>query len=105
VPRELLDAPENLPKEGSRQVAFRKLEHEVPSVPNETSARLEEPLLETRQRPTLDGDGQDQPAQQIAEAVGDDPEQEADLVGPEAVTGEARPMDGGFALLAVPRWL
>ena len=33
------------------------------------------------------------------EVVGDDAEQEADLVGPEAVAREARPMSGGFALL------
>jgi hypothetical protein len=35
---------ENLPKEASRQVAFGKLKHEVPSVPDEASAGLEEPL-------------------------------------------------------------
>jgi hypothetical protein len=41
MPCEPFDAPENLPKEVSRQVAFGKLEHEVPSVPNETPAGLE----------------------------------------------------------------
>ena len=41
--------------------------------------------------PALDGEGQDQPAQEIAEVVGDDPEEQPDLVGPEAVAREARP--------------
>jgi hypothetical protein len=61
VPGESLDAPKNLPKETSRQVAFGKLKHEVPSVPEEASAGLEEPLLEARQRPVLDGQRQGQP--------------------------------------------
>ena len=41
---------------------------------------FEQPLLETREGPALDGDGQDEPTQQIAEVVGDDPEQQADLI-------------------------
>jgi len=43
-----LDAPENLPKEGPRQVAFGQLQDEIPSVPNEAPAGLEEPLIEMR---------------------------------------------------------
>jgi hypothetical protein len=38
-------------------------------------AGLEEPLLEARQGPALDGEGQDEPPQQIAEVVGDDPQE------------------------------
>jgi hypothetical protein len=78
-------------------------------MPDEASARLEEPLLEARQRPALDGNRQDQPAQQIAEVVGDDPEQQADLVRAEAVARETRSMGSFLALFdpcsAVPRWL
>src|SRR6266851_2690793 len=48
VPRESLDAAENLPKEASRQVAFGESQGEVPGMPDEASARLEQPLLETR---------------------------------------------------------
>jgi hypothetical protein len=48
VPCEPLDAAENLPKEGSRQVAFGKLQGEVPGMPDEASAGLEDPLLEAR---------------------------------------------------------
>src|SRR2546425_5844041 len=99
VPCESLDAPENLPKEGPRQVAVSQLQDEVQGMPNEAPAGLEEPLLETRQRPALDGEGQDQPAQEIAEVVGDNPEEQADLIGPEPVTGEPGPVGGGFALL------
>ena len=41
VPRESLDVPEDLPKEGPRQVAFGKLEDEVPRMPDEAPAGLE----------------------------------------------------------------
>ena len=62
MPRESLDALENLPKETPRQVAFGELQVEVPGMPNEAPARLEQPLLETREGPALDGDGQNEPA-------------------------------------------
>src|SRR5207253_7691946 len=45
---ESFDASENLPKEGPRQVAFGQLQDEVPGMPNEAPAGLEEPLLETQ---------------------------------------------------------
>jgi hypothetical protein len=92
MPRESLDAPDNLPKQALRQVAFGQLEDEVPRMPDEGPAGLEQPLLETHQGPALDGDGQDQSAQQIAEVVGDDPEEQPDLIGPEPMTGEAGPV-------------
>ena len=78
----------------STTVTFGQLEDEVPGVPNESATGLEQRLLQTREGPTLDGDRQNQPTQQVAEVVGDDPEQEADLVGPEPVAGEARPVAG-----------
>ena len=56
---------------------------------DETSAGLEEPLLQARERPALDGERQDEPAQEITPVVGDNPQEQAHLVGPEAVTGEA----------------
>jgi hypothetical protein len=68
-------------------------------MPDEAAAGLEQPLLETREGPALDGDGQNQPAQQIAEVVGDHPEEQPEIIGPEAITGEARPMGGRFAPL------
>ena len=70
MPGEPLDAPDDLPKEGPGQVTLGKLEHEVPRMPDQAPAGLEEPLLEARQGPSLDGDGQNQPTQQIAEVVG-----------------------------------
>ena len=48
IPRESLDAPEDLPKEGRGQVALGQLEDEVPGMSDESSAGLEEPQLETR---------------------------------------------------------
>ena len=56
-PREPLDALENLPQEAPCQVAFGKLQDEVPGRSNEASARFEQPLLETRQGPALDETG------------------------------------------------
>jgi hypothetical protein len=44
MPRESLDAPEDLPKEAPRQLAFGKLEREVPRVPNQAPAECEEGL-------------------------------------------------------------
>jgi len=44
VPRESLDAPEDLPKEAPRQVALGPLEAEVPRMSDEPPAGLEEPL-------------------------------------------------------------
>ena len=44
------------------QVAFSQLKDEVPRMPDEAATSLEEPLLETRQRPALDGERQDQSA-------------------------------------------
>src|SRR5262245_51611258 len=72
MPRESLDAPENLPEEAPGQVALGQLEDEVSGVPNEAPAGLEQPLLETRQRPALDSERQNEPAQEVAEVVGDD---------------------------------
>jgi len=53
----LLDALEHLTKEIYRQVAFGELQDEGSGMPDEASARLEQPLLKTRERPALDGDG------------------------------------------------
>jgi hypothetical protein len=55
--REPLDTPENLPKHAPGQVAFGELQGEVPGMPDEAAAGLEESLLQARQRPALDGPG------------------------------------------------
>ena len=99
MPREALDAPQNLPEEVSRQVVVGRLQSEVPGMPNEAATRLEQALLKARQRPALDGERQGEPTEQIAEVVGDDPEQEADLVRAEAMAREASPVGGGLAFL------
>jgi len=70
-------------------------------MPDQASAGLEESLLETRQRPVLDGLGEGESAQEIPEVVRDDPQEQPHLIGPEAVTGESRPV-GGFLALPDP---
>ena len=75
MPREPFDAPDDLRKQALSQLAFGQLQDEVPGMSDEASACPEQPPLETREGPALDGDGQDEPAQEIAEIVGDDPEE------------------------------
>jgi hypothetical protein len=58
MPRAPLDTPEDLPKEALRQVAFGQLEDEVPRMPDQAAAGLEQPLLQARQRPSLNGKGE-----------------------------------------------
>jgi len=75
VPPQALDALENLSKERPGQVTFGELQREVPRVPDQPPARLEEPLLDAPERPVLDG-GRHQPTEQVAEVIGDDAEQQ-----------------------------
>ena len=49
MPRESLDAPENLLEEAPRQVALGELQDEVPGMPDQASAGLERSLLQTGQ--------------------------------------------------------
>jgi len=56
-------------------VALGELQDEVPRIPDQATAGLEQPLLEAGQLPTLDSERQDEPPQEIAEVVGDDPEE------------------------------
>src|SRR5260370_11288962 len=89
MPPEARDAPEDLPKERGCQVALGQLQDEVSGVLNEAATGLEQPLLKAREGPVLDGERQDKPAQEIAEIVGDDAQEQPDLVGPKVVAGEA----------------
>jgi hypothetical protein len=66
MPRESLDAPENLPEQARRQVALGELQDEVPDMLDQASAGLEE-SLGACQRPALDGTGEGLAAQ--AEAL------------------------------------
>jgi hypothetical protein len=50
VPAESLDARHDLPEQKACQVAFHELKREVPGMPDEPAAGLEEPLLEARAR-------------------------------------------------------
>src|SRR2546422_5758615 len=51
IPCEPLDAPDDLRKQALSQLAFGQLQDEVPGMPDEASAGLEQALLEARQRP------------------------------------------------------
>ncbi|HEV2054093.1 MAG TPA: hypothetical protein VGV06_02845 [Methylomirabilota bacterium] len=82
MPRESLDAPEDLLKQAPRQVAFGQLEHEVPSMPDEAPAGLEQPLLKVRQRRTSNRKGESEPTQEVADIIGDDPEEQPHRAGP-----------------------
>src|SRR2546427_186260 len=53
MPRESLDAPENLPKERRRQGALGQLEDEVAGMSDEAPAGLEQPLLEAMSPTTM----------------------------------------------------
>jgi hypothetical protein len=99
VPRESLDAPEDPPKQVPCQGALGELEHEIPGMSNQAPACLEQPLLQARQRPILDGEGQGKPAQEIAKIVRDDAQEQPHLIRAEPMAGEAGPMGRAFALL------
>ncbi len=71
MPCEPLDAPDDLRKQALSQMAFGHLQDEVPGMSDEASAGLEEPLLQARERPALDGERQMEPAQEIPQVVGD----------------------------------
>ena len=103
MPREPPDAADDLRKQTLSQLAFGPLKNEVPGMSNEAPSGLEELLLEAREGPALDGKGQNQPAQEIAEIVGDDAEQQAHFVRPKPMTGEPSQLGGGSALLD-PGW-
>jgi hypothetical protein len=40
----------------------------MPGMPDQSLAGLEQPLLKPREGPILDGDGENEPAQQVAES-------------------------------------
>src|SRR5262249_15386485 len=67
MPREPLDTRHGLLEQGPCQVAFGELQGEVPGMSDEAPARLEQPLLQTRLRPALDGERQGEPPHEIAE--------------------------------------
>lgn len=71
MPRESLDAPENVPKEHPSQVALGEPDDEIPRMPGEAPVGLEQPLFEARHGPPLDADRQDQPTHLTAKLRND----------------------------------
>ena len=64
-------------------MAFRQQEPVVPSMFHQPPARLDEALLQTRERPGVDSRRQHQPPPEIPEVVREDAQLQPDLVGPE----------------------
>ena len=71
-------------------MVFGQLAYEVPGILDEAPAGRDEPLLETRQGPALDGERQDKPAQEMAESVGHDPHEHAHRMGADPRGQESR---------------
>jgi hypothetical protein len=99
-----LDAAENPPKQVLCQVALRQLKDKVPGGLNEAATSLEQAPLQTRQGPTLDVERHDETPQQIAEVVGDDPKQKADLVGSKSLTRHEQAMWSHIASACQVSW-
>jgi len=91
MPREALDAPENLPKQAPRQVALGQWVS--------ASGRIKCRACRTRR------ERQNQPVQEIGEIVGDDAPEQPHLIGPEAVAGEPEDLlrDAKRGRLPLPR--
>src|SRR5271169_4018919 len=68
--RQHRDPPHHSRKELPRQMSFRQKKPLVASMFYQPSARLHQPMLQTRQRPVLDSLGQRQPPPQIPQVVG-----------------------------------
>ena len=87
MPRQPLDAPENLAKEQPCQVTFGELQREVPGVRDQAPAGLSSRCCRLVRDQSWMATGKLQPTQQIAQVVDVDAEEQTHLVGPEAVAG------------------
>ncbi len=90
-------ARENRP----RQRHLGHLEDGVAAMAHEPGAGLDQPLAQRGQRPSLDGIGRRQRAQEDRQILGQRVKLEADGVGREAHAREARPFERILALLDV----
>ncbi len=80
---------------------FCELECDVAAMSHDLGADLDELLPERRQRPVFDLIGQGQRPQEVGHVVSQHVWLETNLVVPEAVAGQPRPVDGVLALLDV----
>ena len=69
----------------------------IPRVLDQPTAGLHQPVLQARQRPTLDPVRQSEPPPQVAQVVGQHAQLQSHFVGPEAMTRQPRPVRGLFA--------
>ena len=99
MPREPLDAP---------RVCLNRFDVKSLSASWRTSYRAcrisRPPVVKSRgwrlvSDPTLDGERQDQPTQEMTQVVGDNGQEQADLIRAEPVARQARPMSGFLTFL------
>ena len=80
-------------------MTLRQQQPIVAGVLDQLPTRLDEALLETDQRPTINALGEHQPPSEISEVVGQYAQLQPDLVRSEPVTRQARPMRRLLAFL------
>ena len=90
------------PEHASGQMTLRQQQPVVPRVFHQAPARLDEALLEAGQRPAVDVFRQYEPPPQIPEVVGEHAQLQPDLVRPEPVTRQPRPMRRLLAIWLTP---
>ena len=76
-----------------------KLEQKPPGMAHQPSTYLDEPRLDTCQRPALYGLRQSQPSEKVAQIVGQDEQPQPHLVSHELVTREPSPIEGVLPFL------
>jgi len=102
LPRRDRQGPDPLqhrPEQASGQMALGQQQPVVPGMFHQAPAGLDEALLHAGQRPAVDALRQHQAPPQVAQVVGEHAQLQADLVRPEPVTREPRPIRCLLALL------
>jgi hypothetical protein len=97
--RQTPDALEHRAEQASRQVSFCQQQPKVTSMLHESPAGLDEALLQAGERPRVDALGQHQTPPQVPEVVRQHTELQSNLVRPEPVTREPRPVRRLLAFL------
>src|SRR5450759_300501 len=93
------DPPEHRPEQAAGQVALGQQQPAIACVRHQPPAGLDEALLQAGQRPALYAPWQHPPPPQVAPVVGEHAQLQPDLVRPEPVTRQPRPMRGLLAFL------
>ena len=92
------DQPQDVGEQISRDGDLGHLERDVTTVAHDLRANLDQPFLESRQRPVFDRLRRRQRAQEIPEIVSQRMKLEANSVGGEGMARQPRPLDRALAL-------